>query len=1043
MEAPDHLCGRRFETSAEIEVSLHAFAAAQGYALVRQRTTTNLTGLHKVWMVCDRNTEGASKADQRQAASRGTSCKMSVSFTRRQDPVSLEDYWDFQVIHGSHNHLASLAPSAHPQLRRLALTPAVKKTIVSASAAAVAPRQIMTMIRQGHGETPLQPRDIYNVIDREKAAAFRGKSRLESLANDLTEDNWWWRMDTNDKGQVSHFFFATPTSVELLRDYPEVILMDCTYKTNRFGMPLLVVVGMTPLLTTFYAAFVFLRGEKQQDYAWALARLHELYETAIGRPAGPTTVLTDRDQALSNALAAQWTGTAHILCIWHINKGVLTNCKKYFETNESWDIFFKKWCETWQAGTVEEGLAAWRDLISSYSGRYEPLVTYLETTWMPLKHKFWVSHTSKVFTLGNRATSRVEGAHAGLKAWLNSSQGDLKKVKECTELLLAAQQEKLKGLLATGAVRTPHCVQIEFFQGLIGHVTPAALELMLPQLRLARKSRAEDQKPCTKVFTTTMGLPCSHTMRDRLASSELLLLGDLHPFWLIRVSRSSAGTLVPPPRPLLNPATPRNLREVERSRQPSRQPSRRRGTGVTSTRRGECSFERAERAFERRGLQQSQRVRHYHPTRLSRSARQASGPGETCLAGEEQPLQQSATAEPSQATKPDTMQVSQGKKVSEFLKELPSSDDPTLEAIRAILMKSREVIQLVTRRSRSEDCDVPMQSIETTVSDAKTVVEVETIDLTSVSKPAESKASPETIEAIDTELRSETVNLTGLAEVVVESTRRETHSTARPVTVNLATLRETAPRETAPRETADSVASIDRDDEAQAGLRVTSQRGTRRPLFSKPIWLSQPTRRSPSPISSPQLELRQSTRRRRKPSAFSLPPAKRSHVCKTGSGLSEAVLAARKAARDKWVRDTKEWLETPYNPAPVPGMDDDLAATFKGTASEDEEEEDLMYEVELRRLQESGGEATPLWAALAISQGRPAARQHNTHRQQVSPSESRVKTLPPYKTAEKITSTARETCSETQRSSGRATRPSRRLLEGRETTTTKPAAQSS
>ena len=274
--------------------------------------------------------------------------------------------------------------------------------------------------------------------------------------------------------------------------------------------------------------------------------------------------------------------------------------------------------------------------------------------------------------------------------------------------------------------------------------------------------------------------------------------------------------------------------------------------------------------------------------------------------------------------------------------------------------------------------------------------------------------------------------MTGLAEVVIEPTPRKTHSTARPVTVKL----------TAPRETRESVASIGRDDEAQAGLQVTSQRGTRRPLFSKPIWLTQPTRRSPSPIPSPQPELRRSTRRRRKPSASSPPPAKRSHVCRTGSGLSEAVLAARKAARDKWVRDIKEWLETPYNPAPVPGMDDELAATFKGTASEDEEEEDLMYEVELRRLQTSGGEATPLWAALAISQGHPAAGQHNAHRQQVAPNDSRVKTLPPHKTAQKITLTARDTGSETQRSSGRARRPSRRLLEGRETTT-KPAAQSS
>jgi hypothetical protein len=67
-------------------------------------------------------------------------------------------------------------------------------------------------------------------------------------------------------GSNPNIFFATPASIELLRDYPEVILMDCIYKTNHFGMPLLVVVGVTPLLTTFYAAIVFLRGEKEEEY---------------------------------------------------------------------------------------------------------------------------------------------------------------------------------------------------------------------------------------------------------------------------------------------------------------------------------------------------------------------------------------------------------------------------------------------------------------------------------------------------------------------------------------------------------------------------------------------------------------------------------------------------------------------------------------------------------------------------------------------------------------------------------------------------------
>ncbi len=136
---------------------------------------------------------------------------------------------------------------------------------------------------------------------------------------DMRRSDWTWKIKTAETGEISHFFFATPELISMLRDCPDVLLMDCTYKTNCFGMPLLVIVGVTPLSTTFYAAFVFLRGEKNLYYTWALTELHEVYEKQLNRLAGPATVLTDRDLALTNALAARWPLASHLLCIWHIN----------------------------------------------------------------------------------------------------------------------------------------------------------------------------------------------------------------------------------------------------------------------------------------------------------------------------------------------------------------------------------------------------------------------------------------------------------------------------------------------------------------------------------------------------------------------------------------------------------------------------------------------------------------------------------------------------------------------------------------------------
>ena len=60
--------------------------------------------------------------------------------------------------------------------------------------------------------------------------------------------------------------FAYPDSLVYLRAYPEVLLLDCTYKTNKYSMPLLDIIGVNTTRRSFYIAFAFLSGETEEDY---------------------------------------------------------------------------------------------------------------------------------------------------------------------------------------------------------------------------------------------------------------------------------------------------------------------------------------------------------------------------------------------------------------------------------------------------------------------------------------------------------------------------------------------------------------------------------------------------------------------------------------------------------------------------------------------------------------------------------------------------------------------------------------------------------
>ena len=113
--------------------------------------------------------------------------------------------------------------------------------------------------------------------------------------------------------------------------------MDCTYKTNKYKMPLLVIMGHTALSTSFYVGFAFLEGEEEEDFAWVLEQLKALY-TSLGLK-DPSVIVTDRDLGLMNAIKAQYPDVHNLLCIWHINKNVLKKCKKHFATQKEWETF--------------------------------------------------------------------------------------------------------------------------------------------------------------------------------------------------------------------------------------------------------------------------------------------------------------------------------------------------------------------------------------------------------------------------------------------------------------------------------------------------------------------------------------------------------------------------------------------------------------------------------------------------------------------------------------------------------------------------------
>jgi hypothetical protein len=143
---------------------------------------------------------------------------------------------------------------------------------------------------------------------------------MEALIDSLTPDLWISEVWIQDNVTVG-VFFSNRISVKLIQRYNTVFLMDCTYQTNRYGMPLLNIVGVTCTNTTFNAAFAFISNEVQESYEWALQNFKKIVN--------PQVICTDREMALMNSIKAVFPQAKNVLCSWHINKNLLANCKSF------------------------------------------------------------------------------------------------------------------------------------------------------------------------------------------------------------------------------------------------------------------------------------------------------------------------------------------------------------------------------------------------------------------------------------------------------------------------------------------------------------------------------------------------------------------------------------------------------------------------------------------------------------------------------------------------------------------------------------------
>jgi hypothetical protein len=144
-----------------------------------------------------------------------------------------------------------------------------KETMDELTRNLVAPKNILATLKERDPENKTNQKQVYNARHRLKLAMMASMTEMQFLFKKLAENNYFFKtrsVDVDGSPVVQDVFFAHPRFVSLFNSFPTVLVMDSTYKTNKYKMSLFEIVGFTSTERTFNVGFAWLSNEREDNF---------------------------------------------------------------------------------------------------------------------------------------------------------------------------------------------------------------------------------------------------------------------------------------------------------------------------------------------------------------------------------------------------------------------------------------------------------------------------------------------------------------------------------------------------------------------------------------------------------------------------------------------------------------------------------------------------------------------------------------------------------------------------------------------------------
>ena len=369
---------------------------------------------------------------------------------------------------------------------------------------------IQQYVRETSG-TIVTLKDLHNADLKGKTAAG---SDINTLVNELQRDSSATiDLVVDENNCMKAVSYRDVNMITNQQNYPEILLLDATYKLNDLRMPLYVLMcidgnGESPVAALWIAA--------NEERATISALMDIFLKQADGDHV--RVIMADKDMVERDVMTEKLPHAALQICLFHVLRTFRREitCEKlginagqrqcvldilqrmaYAVTADDYDVLYQQL----------------KDLgITSVN-------TYFDANWHSIKEQ-WVEGLKRQHcNLLTSTNNRVEGFNQKLKSVITRHSGLASFVRDMKTVLAVAETERTHRALQIVQKRPLLRLQDQAAMSYSDLVTPYALKHLGMQLSEAKKRGhvpdATTAVSCECGFFTAMALPCRHMFRFR------------------------------------------------------------------------------------------------------------------------------------------------------------------------------------------------------------------------------------------------------------------------------------------------------------------------------------------------------------------------------------------------------------------------------------------------------------------------------------------------------------------------------------------------